>query len=89
MGLHAVQSLRQLSNSVQIGLTVVTFGEDDTLAVLLQQLHGVQLHELEVVAKLFSRTEEALLADCSVAHLTLRFLLPLLKMLLPNCSEYA
>ena len=59
IGRHAVETLRLLS-SVQLSLSVVKIEEDGSLALLLQQLQGVQLLALDIDADTFSLLEEAL-----------------------------
>ena len=48
----------------------------ETLAVILRKLQGIQLEALNLLACVWTSAHEAQLAQCSIRHLTMRFMRP-------------
>ena len=71
MGLHAIASLRLLS-AVQLTLILIS-NSPGSLVPMLQQLPGLQLEDLVLVAGGLSCAEDALLARCSMRALCVNF----------------
>ena len=70
VGTHALEGFRHFT-SVRLGISIRRWGQDDSMAALLQQLQGIQLTSLVLVAPYYTSREEALLARCSMRKLVL------------------